>query len=530
MYSPETSGVFWEEQDVPLDDIDHIEITRGPGGTVWGANAVNGVISIITKRADGTPGFRVGAGGGSQGKAEGLVQYGGTAGQTGSYRVFGDYSNQGNLTASDGHSPAADGWNMMHGGFRSDWNLSPADSLTVQGDLLRTGEGQTISTVFSSQLPLEGVINDLVTVGEGNILARWNHKLANGSDTSLQVYFDRNNRDDAATRVVFNTVDIDFQHHLKLGSHSDIVWGAGFRVNADTSTAGYAITWVPVRRTDLLFSTFIQDEIALGHSVWLTAGSKVEHNAYTGFVLEPAVKLLWQTTERQTLWISTAQAVIQSSRVAADMVADAYVFPVPGGGFGVGQLTGSPTDRRIETLRDAEAGYRAQVTGTFSVDIATFSSYYNHLNDTVPGTPFFTTDEGPPHLVLPLVFENVANANTYGAEVSGTWQATSRWKLSPGVTAMHLTASNEDGGIVVTQNEDATPQFQAQLRSSVDLTKHLDWDVEAWHVGHLRDGGVGSVPAYNRVDTRLGWRIGRSAEISVVGQNLLTPLHAEFDN
>jgi iron complex outermembrane receptor protein len=379
-------------------------------------------------------------------------------------------------------------------------------------------------------LPLQQTINEPVTVGTGDLMAKWNHKLANGSDTSLQVYFDRHDRLDKGGRNVLDTVDIDFQHHVSLGSRHDIVWGAGFRVNADHITPGYGAKWVPERRTDMLFSMFIQDEISLGHSLWLTAGSKVEHNAYTGFVLEPAVKLLWQTTERQTLWVSASQAVTQTDRTSANLVAEAYVFPLDGGGFGVGQAIGSPQlTRSAETLRDLEAGYRAQITTKVSADVATFSSYY-HLNDLIPGDPFFTTNEGPPHLVLPMYFENVASAHTYGAEVNGTWQVSGRWKLSPSVSAIHMVASNENGGNGVVGSENATPQFQAHLRSSVDLTKHVEWDVDAWHVGRLRDSGDGPIPAYTRVDARLGWRIGRSAEISVVGQNLLTPLHAEFNN
>jgi iron complex outermembrane recepter protein len=529
VYTPTTSGVYWDQLDVPLEDIDRIEITRGPGGTVWGANAVNGVISIVTKSTEDTRGAVVRAGGGSQGTAQGLAQYGGKVGEVGTYRVFGDYSNQGNLTASNGTSAAADGWHMWHAGFRSDWTLSPNDSLTVQGDFARTSEGQTINVVFANQLPLQQTFNDAVLSDSGNALARWNHKLAGGSDTSLQVYFDRYNRDDVGLGEALNTLDIDFQHHLKVGGRHDIVWGGGYRITADDHSPGYGKTYAPLARTNNLFSTFIQDEIALSDSLWFTVGSKFEHNAYTGFAYEPGIKLLWQPTRRQAIWVSAARAIVQTSRDEANIVVDQYTFPTPGGGFGVAQLAGNP-ESKVETLYDFEAGYRVQVNKPFSLDIATFSSLYRNMEDSVAQDPYFTDDAGPPHLVIPYVFEYFARAFTYGAEIAGTWSVNRRWRISPSLSAIQLSTSNNNGGLGLPEFEDNTPQLQAQIRSSLDLTKSLDWDASIDHVGRLRDGGDGAVPAYNRVDTRLAWRIGRFTEISVVGQNLLTPLHAEFHN
>ena len=193
VYLDSASNVFWDQQDVPLEDIDHIEVIRGPGGTVWGANAVNGVINIITKNAKATQGGLVTAGSGSEETAEGLVQYGGKIGSKGAYRAFGRYFNINNTLAPGGQN-AADGWHISHGGFRSDWDLSRKDSLTVQGDLYGSEAGQTITTVFSNALPRQGTLNDPLSNATGNILGRWNHTLTNGSDTSLQVFYDFNHR------------------------------------------------------------------------------------------------------------------------------------------------------------------------------------------------------------------------------------------------------------------------------------------------------------------------------------------------
>ena len=332
VYTPTTSGVYWDQQDVPLEDIERIEVIRGPGGTVWGANAVNGVINIITKTSQATLGGLVSTSGGTQQAARGLARYGAKIGRGGAYRVFGNYSNMGNLTASDG-SRAADGWHMLHGGFRSDWELSPRDSVTVQGDLLRTGEGQTIDVVFSNALPLQATINEIVTVDAGDILGRWNHVLSNGSDLSLQIYFDR------------------------------------YRVTSDDHLPGFGKTYVPLGRTNSLFNAFVQDEIRVTNSLWLTLGSKFERNAYTGFEYEPSAQLVWTATNRHTFWASAARAIKQPSREQSDLRIDLATFPVAGGSFGLVQLTGDP-NLASEGLRDFEAGYRAQANQRFSLSLA----------------------------------------------------------------------------------------------------------------------------------------------------------------
>jgi iron complex outermembrane recepter protein len=524
VYHPMFSGVFWAQQDVPLEDIERIEVIRGPGGTVWGANAVNGVINIITRSSQNTQGGLIAAGTGSEESASGLVQYGGRAGQQGYYRVFGKYFKVESSTAADG-SHAADGWHGTHAGFRSDWTLSKRDTLTVQGDLFGASEGQTITTLFSSQLPDFRTFDDKVRVGSGNILGRWAHKFANGSETTMQGYFDRVRRFDQAFNVL-NTGDLDLQYHFRAGSRHDIVAGAGYRLIDQAYREGYEVAFGNGHRRESLVNTFIQDEVKLSNSVSVILGSKVEHNAYTGLEFEPSAQLVWRPSVHETLWASVARAIRQPSWFDTESRFDVATFPLEGGGFALLQLLGGPTEE-AERLLDFEVGYRTQATKRLSLDFTAFQSHYRGLPSKEPDTPYFTLDPVPAHLVLPNNFRNLAYANNYGGEVFAIWNVTSRWQISPGFSFLQmkigLDPSSRDTSTAASVGY--SPKHQAQLRSTLDLPHHLEWDTSVYFVGALR---YGPVPSYTRLDTRLGWRAGESLELSVVGQNLLTPRHIEF--
>src|SRR5579864_3787676 len=363
VYSPSFSGVFWDQQAVPLEDIERIEVIRGPGAAVWGANAVNGVINIITKSAKETEGGLSRAGTGTVDNADGLVRYGGTAGSTGSYRVFGQYSRVADGALAN-ETQGDDGWRRLSGGFRSDWDLGAQDSLTVEGNVFSNSEGQTRWPGFSSLLPLEDAFRDTITARGGDLLGRWNHILRGGSETSLQIYADAYRRVDLGVPETHQALDLDFQHHVALGSRNDIVWGLGYRTT-HSGLSSPEVSFVPGRRTDNLYSTFVQDEIRITDALRFTAGSKFEHNAYTGFEYEPMLGLTWALSSRQSIWSSASRAIRQPALLDASLDAAIGNIPLPGGLVERLVLRGDPSVK-AEQLRDYEAGYRAQLTKRLS--------------------------------------------------------------------------------------------------------------------------------------------------------------------
>lgn len=523
VYSPSISGVFWEHLDMPLEDIDRIEIIRGPGATVWGANAVNGVISIITKSSKDTKGGLVTAGGGSQLHELGVAQYGGTVGQGGSYRAFAKAFESGNSAMSDG-GPANDRWSSAHAGFRTDWDLSPRDSLMAQGNIFSNEQNQTLRTSFIAT-PFDRTFPQAVDAAGGDLLARWNHTLDGGSQTSLQTYLDTYRRSDLGVPESTRTFDIDFQDHVASAGRNDIVWGLGYRVYDSKLAPGYGIGFTPPSRTDSLFSTFLQDEIRVADGVWLTLGAKLEHNPYTKFQVEPSARLVWTPTARQTFWASASKADRQPARSDTAIQTTLQSFPIAPGMIQVVTLSGNPAIKN-EEARDYELGYRAELSNVLSLDAASFLTFYHHL-ETIEPQPVVVIPGVTTQIVVPMIYDNRAHAVDYGGELSLNWKVNSRWRLSPGYSYLHATIRQDPSsqGRVSTGVTTDFPQNMAQFRSQVNLSSRMEFDQALYYTARLPGG---SVPGHARLDLRLARRFGESTEVSLVGQNLLRNRTMEY--
>jgi iron complex outermembrane receptor protein len=524
VYTPSFSGVFWEHLDMPLENIERIEVIRGPGATVWGANAVNGVISIFTKSSKDTKGGLVTAGGGSQTQALGLVQYGGAAGKDGAYRAFGKYFDVGNSAMPDG-SPADDHGMRAHGGFRADWDLSRRDSLVVEGDLFANEASQTRRS-GDIATPFDHIFNQHLDAAGGDVLARWDHTLAGGSQTSFQAYYDTYRRTDTGVPEVLKTFDLDFQHHVAAGDRHDIVWGLGYRVSDSALAPGYAVAFSPPSRTDNLYSGFVQDEIRASDSLWFTVGAKLEHNSYTGVQIEPSARLAWNAPgSRHTVWAAVSKAIRQPSRADTSVQTDLETIPIAPGLVEVLRFFGNPLIKN-EELRDYEAGYRTEFTKTLSLDATSFLSFYHHL-ETVEPQPMVIVPGSPVQLLIPMLYENKAHAVTYGGELSLRWNVNSRWRISPGYSYLHATIRQDPSSQGLSSVTLATgfPQNMFQVRSSLNLWRRTEFDQSLYYTARLPGG---SIPGHARLDLRLARRLGESAEISLVGQNLLRPRTTEY--
>lgn len=526
VYTPTFSGVYWDQLEMPLEDIERIEVIRGPGASVWGANAVNGVINIITKPPQATQGGLVTADGGTQGSAAWLAQYGGAMGQSASYRAWSSYARTGDSILPNG-SAADDGWSRAHGGFRADWEASPADSLSVEGDLFANREAMSRYQWFSPG-PFDPTFGQELDSAGGSVLADWTHHLDGGSEISLKTYFDGYRRSELGVRESQNTFDLDFQHHFTARRRHDIVWGIGYRVTDSGVPSAGAFLLSPPFHTDHLFSGFIQDEIELRHDIWLTPGIRIEHNSYTGLELEPSLRLAWAPSRRETIWASASRAIRQPSQEEESMVVESSAAPFAPGVTLETFAYGNPR-LRSEELRDVETGYRRQWTARFSLDVDGFLGFYRRLSTLDPQAVEINAQPAGIVMTLPMIYGNGASARTYGGELALSYTGSSRWRISSGYSFLRidsrLTPGSQDQQAAALAG--SSPAHMFQVRSSIALNRRLEWGQTLYWYAALPNGAAA---AHTRVDSRLGWKAGERAEFSIVGQNLLRPGVMEFGN
>lgn len=522
VYTPLLGGVNWDTQDVVLEDIDRIEVIRGPGATVWGANAVNGVINIVTRQAAQTQGALVVAAGGTEGQAGGTVQYGGTIRGKTSYRIFSKYLSDGPYADQSGGA-GDDPWHLLHGGFRLDSNLSSKDTLTLEGDLYTGKEGDTIIHIFSISPPVIGNVDITTGLGGGNLLGRWDHRFSNRSGTTVQFYYDTYERNGPESLETLQIVDFEFNHHFGWGERQDIVWGAGVRHFWDQDVGTIDQAFSPPKASLELFNFFGQDSVALApNRLLLTFGTKLENSYFTSYELEPSVRLAWTPSAWATLWSAVSRADRTPARRDTQLVAPLAVFPDPNGSSIPVEviLSGNPGFESEHEIA-YEAGFRTQPSPRISLDVSTYFNHYDHLESIEPGTEFLQDTPAPARFVIPLEFGNLLYSTTEGGEISSSVKLSDRWTLSPGYAflEMHLHAKPGSQDFTsVAEYQGASPQHQAQLRSHVELPHNLSWDANAYFVSALPMQGVAS---YTRLDTQLRWKFAERGEFAIVGQDLL---------
>jgi iron complex outermembrane recepter protein len=527
VYTPIFAGVFWDSQNIPLDTIERIEVIRGPGAAVWGANAVNGVINIITRTANDTPGAYVAGGAGSSSIGPETVRYGGNTRNLGAWRINAEgfhYNSLPVFGGLDGH----DDWRLIHGGFRTDSKLSTKDSLTTEGEAYQGNAGEMADTPVSLEPPENTVLALRDRYSGWNLLTRWDRVISPRSQTSLQIYFDRTTRGDTTYNIELNTFDVDFQHHFAWMARQDIVWGLGYRVSADGTDPTLRITFTPQNRGTQLFRSFAQDEIAVRPGrVKLSLGARLEDNDYTGFSMQPSARLVWTPDSRSMFWSAVSSADRTPARSDTNIRVNYTAFPGPGGLPALVSLFGNPNQKN-EHLTAFEAGYRNTWTSRLSLDSTVFYNRYHDLTSVEPGAIRLEVNPAPVHLLIPSTFSNGLYGETHGIEVFANWKVTSFWTLSPGYSFfsahLHRFAGSQDFTDAA-GTEGSSPDQQAQLRSSISLPRNLQWNTAAYFVNRLP---AIAVPSYTRLDTSFIWEAGERISLGVVGQNLLRNLHPEF--
>ncbi|HVV02777.1 MAG TPA: TonB-dependent receptor [Puia sp.] len=497
VYTPLYAGVFWDVQNLLLEDIDRIEVVSGPGGTLWGANAVNGVINIITKSAKNTHGLFAEAATGTAFPVLGSLRYGGQFSDKLSYRVYGTGFKLGNtLLAKD--TKANDEWPMIQGGFRLDWDASAKDKVSLQ------------SNIYGGKPNPDGGDTAVKANGD-NIVARWDHKSSERSDFRLQAYYDHTLRDfgNGFTEDL-KTWDVEWQDRHQLGLRHVLTYGLDLRVMDHKVTNLELFAFLPAHKTLYLYSGFVQDEMMLIRDrLRLTIGAKIEHNSYTGFEYQPDARLTWTPAKNQTIWGAVSRAVRTPARIDRDF----YLYILPN----LPLISGNETFTSEDMLA-YEAGWRIHPQTNLQFAVSAFYNVYDNIRSAEPG---------PPPLNIPITFGNGVKGNSYGVELSATAQLTSWWSLRGGYTFLRKDLSVKPGSNDQNKGsaESDDPEHQFLLQSNMELPGRIELGTVVRYVGKLP---APRVPDYTGWDVRIGWKITRAVELDIVGQNLLNSPHIEF--
>jgi iron complex outermembrane receptor protein len=515
-------STFWDVQDTLIEDIDRIEVIRGPGATLWGTNAVNGVINIITRDARLTQGGLVTAGGGSEERLFGSLRYGGQLGPEAFWRGYAKYFRRDDSHGIAGRD-AADDWDAVRGGFRLDWLPKAGGALTVQGDAY-TGSSGAAGTRFDPFSAIPVPVEDDAQVAGANLLSRWERFTRHGGKSALQLYYDWTRRRGFSFDEERHAVDLDLKSRVKLGRRHEIVWGGGYNYTLSEFESTPTVS-LRSRRTEHLYNLFIQDEITLiPERLILTVGARVEHNSYTGYEIQPNVRLLGMPSEYHSLWGAMSRVGRTPSRFDREI---RVLSPFSAGPPPVVAIISGSRDFDPEEVTAFELGYRYHPALPCSLDAALFYNVYDRLRSFELGVPFPEALPPPPHFVLPATVDNRLEGDAYGVELAAEWQPVQHLKLSAAYTWLQISIRHRDhgGDPFARIEEEKSPSHQGSLRAGIDLPANFELDLWLRYVDRLRRDDI---PSYLELDTRLGWRPRPNLEVALVGQNLLDSHHPEF--
>lgn len=519
LYTPLFSGTYWDRVDYILADLDRIEVIRGPGATLWGANAVNGVINITTKDAQDTQGLYLHSYLGTDGCIE-SVRYGGSIGANTHYRVYGKYRSMDDFELPGG-SDSFDGYDMPMGGFRVDSRLSPNDHLTVQGDAYthRAGHIRRVSTLTP---PYGFEIREITNSSGGNVLTRWTHTFSEDSAFTLQIYYDRLDTAELGSVYTQNTFDVEFQHRFRPVDAHEIIWGLGYRLVSDFAGSANGpfdtVAFTENYRDSHLYSAFVQDDITLiPNHLHLILGTKIEHNDYSGLEIQPSGRIQFTPDERNTLWASISRAVRTPSRWEETGLLRYITMP------GVPLPTSLdfvPNPQlQAEELIAFEAGYRVELSTKLTLDLAGFINIHDNYRNFPTGMPAFVPTPVP-HVSLPTFPGNQREGLTYGGEIALRYHPSERWQIGAAYSYISGHFDQETAGFLY-----SAPTHQVQLSSHYEITRDLEFNVAAFYAGSVDQFDV---PGYVRVDANLAWRPRDNMEVMVGVRNLFDNLHPEY--
>jgi iron complex outermembrane receptor protein len=520
VYNRTFSGVLWELQDVIVPDIDRIEVIRGPGGVAWGANAVNGVINVITRPATETQGLDVAASVGTFARAQVGLRYGGTVGGA-AYRLFSQWSAHDDSKPGDGLQ-FADNWRSLTSGARLDWARG-ATNVMAQGHFTtnRTRPGWLELTGYEPGLP---PTTDGVSHGdEASVLGRWTRTMASGGVLQVQGYHTTMRRDDPIIRISQYSSDVDAQYETSVGARHSVVLGSGYR-HVSVAARDTLTVQTGSSRTET-FNLFLQDEIAIRRGLALTLGSKVEYDTLGGWGVLPSVRLFWAASPDQRVWVAASRARRTPSTADRDLrinvgVLPGEIFPIVVG------LSGNP-DYHSEGFVQFEAGYRIRLGATVALDTTAFTGSYDGLPTTEPIEPIFELTPAPAHILAGGAFENLMSARMSGVEVNARWNPLPQWRVETSYSFLHLTGAVEPGSLdpAAADTDGNSPSHQWNATTAVSLRPGVEVSASLWRVGRLRDLVV---PAYTRLDARAEFRLSRRLTFAAVAQNILHGDHQEF--